>query len=1710
MTDLSKAGRQELIRGVYQGFRNAGLSHEASMVMVGEVGRENAYEPRYLFGTHSDPHNKVTNTGLISWQGDRKVALERELTSKGLMQGGKMIASQETLNAQASFLVNEMKTQNPDVYGYLQSGQVDPDKGMDLVGKKFIRWRIDDPKYRAQGLRNRQHFYNQGLSAIGGSESPLATAPTDTSYSSENYSASVSQQGNMPGLFSATSGQEAVDIAKRSDFDYVDLLEQAANSPVQTYDLTQNVDPMDVIEGNYEQALEMKNRQDRITSRSLINAQKDLDNTNYWLNTPVSQGISGLSNGRMTVDQARRERDSSLSSAIYAERNAGVVSSFNLGVQSAMSPYFHAWERLTQESNDPGFTQSKREELYKKMVTDQSVNVGTMENWGELMSANSERQFMRRLSAIKMESEDALVVNASGTSGQVANFFGSMVDPVMVVPGIGLEKLAWNTVRAGTRIAGLSKVAKAAAEAGDAAAAGSAIAKATSLASPARQIGEAAAVGVAGNVVAQAGLFALDDTQSGTFTDYMLSAAMGAALGGGSRAWSVYRHSDSFVDPEVRKSMDETMAMIRKNSEVNDTLKAKWNEEAVAELGENATPSSLQARVTQKETEFRQKPLEFILAAVPQHMRAPGSNGKTLKAYLEAERNIDSYLSNARKEHDAAISQANKTVGTLKQERAKLEQALRRLSTTGDILPSLEKRTKGLENESLIPEADRPATPELPDHFDGFVPSETTANRVSRAMSQIGQEVDLPNSMRSRVRFVSTDQERFADIAMSYAWANSKGDAKKGQKRVRKAIEEYLGNSKLDPSVVESYGKQLLDSGDGKWTGRQTNQDVALREIEKSQQALASIHGKNALGEYQTYIKQVRGIRAGMGASERLDEIDELLAKADQDITAQEQMMKDLEGQRAEMLMSERDSLVGSSSAADNARAAARKDVWDEAIVNEKGLPKLDGRLKKVMQVESKAGRFSSHSTVTQTSENPIIRNLGYIMGESPYGIHKGRNAATVKYIVQRMLRGDVENQIKTTIDTVLKRHGNNPVRRFVDKTKREAIYSEFFRYMENRRNGVDNSNFPDGDLYGRLAENVEKHTQMMLDMGRHVGLEGYDLMPDKSTGWLPFVIDPKKFREVIGNSRENKDAFTQAMYESLMEGDMFEPSDRAKVMSIARQYVDIMTSKSLDKNFIASSPFSRTGANQVELAIKASNDLTSLEKEYYVKKFQSGGRETMRRLERDVNKSFFHPETGQQMRLSDVMVKDPAMLLNGHINRLSGELALQQFGLNSSLVDLMLEASADPIKGHKPATEREIRAIREMFHEYMGETAPGGNMPTGMQNWATLTRVVRLGGLPFAQMAELSVVMLRSGLGKTLKFFPEASRLISEAKANARGALGSDGVLGDLDSLTNGALGTDYFRHTGSHWSLSADVPAYRDFDVSLIGRGLSAMENFQGRMTFFHHLISAQQRFAAEGIANDLVSFLRGSASNRQKRSLQSAGFSDDLLERLKADSANVMEMMDNGQYRLTLGKMTNQADGADVIANIERGMNQVIQDRMIGEGGSWQHSWAWRFALQFRNYSILAMTKQTGRIYANEGAMALAGALVGAMSVVVPVQILRALAATVGMSEEDREKALAKSLDPGALLYQSMGYLSQAGIAPELLDVSAGFVGADFSNARFDSRGQVLGRITPGAGLFEQIVTGVAQHDPEKIARAAPFSSAIPVRQVLNFLASGMKDD
>lgn len=145
---------------VFNAFKNAGFSDEQARQLTAQVGRENEYNTKYLFGSHKDAANGKTNIGMISWQKERAAKLYREMQQQGLIdKKGKMARSQESLNYQAKYLAREMA--NEKIYertrkDFMSVDNPTYDKGMSALNDNFIRWDTAGKK-----INPKPHFAKQ-------------------------------------------------------------------------------------------------------------------------------------------------------------------------------------------------------------------------------------------------------------------------------------------------------------------------------------------------------------------------------------------------------------------------------------------------------------------------------------------------------------------------------------------------------------------------------------------------------------------------------------------------------------------------------------------------------------------------------------------------------------------------------------------------------------------------------------------------------------------------------------------------------------------------------------------------------------------------------------------------------------------------------------------------------------------------------------------------------------------------------------------------------------------------------------------------------------------------------------------------------------------------------------------------------------------------------------------------------------------------------------------------------------------------------------------------------------------------------------------------------------------------------------------------------------------------------------------------------------
>lgn len=162
MQDDTPLGEADLPNAVYDSFRSRGLSHEGALAVTAEVGRENNFQSKWLFGIHSDPANQATNIGMFSWQKDRATALRGNLESLGLVEGDRIKNTRRSIDAMVDFSLQELD--RPEYGGgtitQALKGNIDRTHAAELLGRKYIKWAYDNPVY-ASGHKNRDFWYDK-------------------------------------------------------------------------------------------------------------------------------------------------------------------------------------------------------------------------------------------------------------------------------------------------------------------------------------------------------------------------------------------------------------------------------------------------------------------------------------------------------------------------------------------------------------------------------------------------------------------------------------------------------------------------------------------------------------------------------------------------------------------------------------------------------------------------------------------------------------------------------------------------------------------------------------------------------------------------------------------------------------------------------------------------------------------------------------------------------------------------------------------------------------------------------------------------------------------------------------------------------------------------------------------------------------------------------------------------------------------------------------------------------------------------------------------------------------------------------------------------------------------------------------------------------------------------------------------------------------
>lgn len=127
--------KDQLVKDTYQLAQAAGFTPAQARALVGEVGRENGFNPNTMFGFHTDQANHKKNGGIFSWQGSRATALEAHMRAKGLVNAnGTFKQTNESLQAQFEFLRKEIEANPKWKANFLDKKNITNDEARSALG----------------------------------------------------------------------------------------------------------------------------------------------------------------------------------------------------------------------------------------------------------------------------------------------------------------------------------------------------------------------------------------------------------------------------------------------------------------------------------------------------------------------------------------------------------------------------------------------------------------------------------------------------------------------------------------------------------------------------------------------------------------------------------------------------------------------------------------------------------------------------------------------------------------------------------------------------------------------------------------------------------------------------------------------------------------------------------------------------------------------------------------------------------------------------------------------------------------------------------------------------------------------------------------------------------------------------------------------------------------------------------------------------------------------------------------------------------------------------------------------------------------------------------------------------------------------------------------------------------------------------------------
>jgi hypothetical protein len=747
---------------------------------------------------------------------------------------------------------------------------------------------------------------------------------------------------------------------------------------------------------------------------------------------------------------------------------------------------------------------------------------------------------------------------------------------------------------------------------------------------------------------------------------------------------------------------------------------------------------------------------------------------------------------------------------------------------------------------------------------------------------------------------------------------------------------------------------------------------------------------------------------------------------------------------------------------------AARADSW--AAANPFDQARLDSVLGRIPWL-------SSTGLTLARSQNPVARMIAGTLLESTTGATgRRRTAAVSKTMRERVYMEDLvgyEEQYKMW----RAKNGGSAYRDVIGSDTRARFDRLVASERENRRLGVRT----DADQHVRVAsDHLDAGYDRMRRDQQTVGTIGAERLGDTSIGYAHRSLSPSW---VMQASNAEIEALASRLAVQLQDG----WGDVQFARQIATRYIERARTTAYGGTAIPANMASPQAAEVLRDVLRSMN-VADADINLAMGRFSRGGAaHTKKRLELDLTEQIDLPG-GRSFPMMNAFETDQASLYMQYARRVSGDIALTQYGVHGDQGMKLLRKAMEYGPDGKRATAHEMEAFDQIYAEFYGRALEGtGNKHLG--NLRLLTAASRLGGMAFTQFAEMANAVALLGVGGALKMVGRLPGLIADIHAGRPSEL-----LASIEQI-GGPLGQDH--RVIFPFQEPNDIRIYGRDSLNTFDRIIRAGSNAVPWLSGWHHMHAAQVRGISEQIVHKSMRYIRNGEENA---ALTSMGISPEMAAIMRAELPKIAKFDDEGNLvALDLTRSQEFATISEYVQAVHRGSKQIIQGTYIGETGKWAHNDLMRLLVQFRSFTLTSMEKQWTRQRTDVGTAKAFGILAGQMAFALPIHMSRVMINATG--REDREEYVKKQLDPQMLARAVLNYTSISGLAGDIFDAGAVLAGGEVSGVRSGSS-SALGAV-PGLGYVESAAKVARDKDPREAIRMLPGGNLPFLTPVVNHL-------